>query len=371
MSKIIGAHTPSEIRNLAINGAFDFWQRVEGSTTTVNTATTTSGYAADMFTYDSGGSTVKNYSIARSATIPTVAQSGFQSTYSLLATMVTGIASFAASDYVEVCQYRMEGLDFEKIHQKTVTFGFWAQASVTGTYSFALRNGSTNRSYVTTFTINGASTWQFISISVQMDTVGTWNFDNTNALYVDIGSYAGTTYATSTLNSWQAGSYVVASSATNWMATSSATFQIAQFSIVEGPLGFSATGFARNGRSIQQELALCQRYYEKSYPQGVAPGTANENGCYRNIATDTQTMSDGGKAWFKVPKRLPGTYTLVQFYSDTTGTAGKVHDNNSSSDTSITPTNFNWGENYVTIEGGAVLTAGHFYTAHWTVDCGL
>jgi len=266
MSKISGIHTPAELKNLAINGAFDFFQLVEGTVVTTNSATPVgTTYSADMFPYQSTGPTIKNFSVGRDTTnLPTQAQSGFQSTYSYLFTYIggTSFASPAAGDYVVPISYRMEGLDYEKIHAKSMTVGFWVNASVPGTYSIAIGNAAGNRSYTTTFTVSGANSWQFISVTIPLDSAGTWTFDNSLGMVMFIGTVAGTTFQTSTLNAWQSGNFIMASTATNWMATAGATLRIAQLSIVEGPLGFSATGFARQGRGIQQELALCQRYIE-------------------------------------------------------------------------------------------------------------
>lgn len=278
MSKLLGVHIPAELKNIAINGNFDFWQRVEGTTTTINTATNQNAYTADMWAFFSGGASTHNFSIAQAAnTSLTEAQSGFQSSLVYSFTRITGLVSFGASDYTVPACLRVEGFDYAKIHGKTATFGFWVNASVAGTYSFVVQNGAQTRNYVTTFTVTGG-TWQFVTISVVME-VPTTNYTFTSGLGIQvlIGGVTGTTFATSTLNSWQAGQIFAASGTTNWMATTGATLQIAQFSIVEGPLGFGATGFARQGKTIQQELALCQRYYQKSFAIGTAPATGVNN----------------------------------------------------------------------------------------------
>jgi len=262
MAKLLGIHIPAVLKNHATNGALDFWQDKLGTTTTVNTATTTTTFYADMFKAISVGATTKNYSIVRSTDVPSLAQSGFQSVYSSLFTMITGIGSPAAGDRVTPAIYVMEGYDYEKLHTKTITFGLWVKASVAGTYSFALGNGAGDRSYVTTFTVNGGSTWEFKTITITLDQTGTWLFDNTGQLWIYIGTVAGSTYTTSSLNQWQAGFFLAASGATNWQGTNGATLQIAQFSIVEGPLGFGSKGFARKGDSIQSELSACERYLQ-------------------------------------------------------------------------------------------------------------
>ena len=79
--------------------------------------------------------------------------------------------------------------------------------------------------------------------------------------------------------------------------------------------GTVATPFER--RSYGQELALCQRYYEKSYNQSVVPGTASDVGMW--CAVGSNTSSCGGLTW-KVPKRAAPTVTLYSY----DGTAGAV-----------------------------------------------
>lgn len=367
MAKILGVHIPLEPKNLAINGAMDFWQRVEAATTTVNTASSTNGYTADMFSYVSTGTTVKNYSIVQSSTVPTLAQSGFQSVFSYLFTMVTGIASPAAGDAVVPITYKMEGADYERIHSKTVTFGFWTQASISGTYSFALQNSANNRSYVTTFTVSAANTWQFIPITVTLDNTGTYNFGNGVGLIAYIGAVSGTTFQTSTLGSWQAGNLITASTGTNWQATTGATFYVTQFSIVEGSLGFGALGFLRAGKNIQQELALCQRYYEKSYDIGVAVGTANANGwqAWFNPTTATSQMFSVA---FKTTKRIdPTTITL---YSGTSGASGTVRDNTASADVSAVGQQIGT-TGYVVAPSSSFAATNHQILWHWIAEAGL
>lgn len=293
MAKILGVHIPASPRNSIINGALDFWQRVNGTTTTVNTATTQNALAADRIKYESGGATTKNYSIVRSTDVPSQSQSAFQSTYSYLFTMLTGIASPAAGDYTIPFEYRMEGLDYEKLHSKTVTLSFWSKASIAGTYSVAFTNSALNRSYVTTFVQNGAATWELKTITVTLDAAGTWLFDTGIGLEITIGAVTGTTFQTGSTNAWTAGNFYAATGATNWMSTTNAALQIAQLSLVEGPL---FVGFERSMLSIQAELARCQRYYE----------TCDSLICSANILNSVTWLNIP----FKVSKRVAATTTF-------------------------------------------------------------
>lgn len=353
----------TKFRNEVINGNFDFWQRVETATTTVNTTATTSGYTADMFGYNSGGSTNKNYSIVQSSDVPTVAQSGFASQLSYLFTMVTGISSFAAGDSVEACIYRMEGVDFQRIHQKSITITFWFKASVSGTYSLALRNAAATRSYVTTFSVPSANTWQFVSVPITLDVAGTWTFSNSAALLVDIATVTGSTFQTSTLGSWQTGNFTNASTGTNWMATTGATIKIAQVGLTEGN-GFGATDFIRAGFIYQQELAMCQRYYEKSYDQGTALGTVTTNGATDVFSTPSQSLRS--TAFLKTNKRN-SAYT-VTVYNPSTGATGTWHGADGSA---ISGSALSSGMSSFVLQNTVAATANTDYSIHWGVEAGL
>lgn len=68
-------------------------------------------------------------------------------------------------------------------------------------------------------------------------------------------------------------------------------------------------------RSFDDELRLCQRYYEKSYNVGTAPGSVNALGFH--ITTTVATTIGAGLRWilgsyprFKVRKRIAPTITL-------------------------------------------------------------
>jgi len=73
-------------------------------------------------------------------------------------------------------------------------------------------------------------------------------------------------------------------------------------------------------RTFGEEVALCQRYYEKSYALGTDPGTATTVGvCYnRNAQSNNNDMFFSVP--FKVTKRATPTITLY----DGAGTSSRV-----------------------------------------------
>lgn len=317
MPRIQNIHQPAEIKNHIINGAFDFWQERVSTVTTVNTATSTAAWIADMWKYESGGATTKNYSIQRSTDIPTQAQAGFQAAYSALWTQITQISSLASGDYLIPFEYQMEGLDYARLHSKTVTFGFWFKSSIVGTYSFTLSRQGFDRTYVTTFPVNVANTWEFKSITITLDTISGWFFDNTVGLRIFVGAISGSNFTAPSTNAWNSTGSLMASGSTNWAATAGATLRMAMFSMTEGSLGLGTVGFQRAGKNMQQELAMCQRYYEKTYNVETAPDSVTLAGARAEDVAGQ--LGAGGQ--FEVRKRTTPTFT---FYNPDVGGSNTV-----------------------------------------------
>jgi hypothetical protein len=265
--------------------------------------------------------------------------------------------------------YSVEGQDYQGIHAKKIRIQFWVKSSVTGTYVFHLRNAAATRAYTTTYSIASANTWQKVALDIQLDSSGTWAFDNTIGLQLMWTLTSGSNFQSSTLNAWQttAGTTWGATGQTQWGATTGATFQIAQVSVI--PQDFTLAGasnvdipFQRAGRTIQQELAMCQRYYTKTFDLGTAPGTATNTGgiFYSNTLT---TARVGGS--FSV--RMRATPTLT-FYSPGTGSSGNVRDDTAGADRATSPN----GTNSENAWGGSLTGVGAAnYIVQYTADAEL
>jgi hypothetical protein len=257
----------SVMRNRLINGAMVIDQRNAGASVAVLTNGNPS-FSVDRFYCQAQGG--GGYSIQQVA----VAPQGF--TNSIVATVTTTDTSVTSTDFYVIKQ-RIEGfnvadLNWGTANAKTVTLSFWVRSSLTGTFSGSLMNSAENRSYPYTYTISSANTWEQKSVTIVGDTTGTWLTNNGNGMAVSFTLGVGSTYQ-GTAGSWAGSRFEGATGQTQWISTSGATFYITG---VQLEVGSQATSFEY--RQYQQELALCQRYYQRQFPirgGGVCNGTAS------------------------------------------------------------------------------------------------
>jgi len=289
------APVSSVFRNRIINGQVTIDQRNAGASVSVIAGTTKS--SVDMFKGDSAGGIDGVFSMQQSTTVPTT---GYKN--SLALTVTTANTSTSTGRY-----YRMynsiEGLNLADCNlgsatAATVTLSFWVRSSIAGTYCVGFQNASFNRSYAANYTINAINTWEQKSVTLTLDTTGTWANDNTLGLRIfwDLGS--GSAFQ-QTANSWAASNTWITSSQTNWINTNGATFYITGVQLEKGS---TATSF--DYRPYGTELVLCQRYYETIGLDGI--GGLLIAGC----ATAASQQVNNSLV-YKVTKRATPTVTKV------------------------------------------------------------
>ena len=216
--------------------------------------------------------------------------------------------SVLAGDYFVLSQ-RVEGLNIADLawgtaNAKAVTLSFWVRSSLTGTFGGSIVNdGSPSYySYPFTYTISSANTWTQISITISGPTSGTWLTTNGIGLRPFFGLGVGSTLS-ATANSWAAGNYLSATGAVSVVGTNGATFYITGVQLEKGS---TATSF--DYRPYGTELALCQRYYQTSYPPGVvANGVTTITDGVTWVAINNSDTSNGGS--YPVPMRATPTFT--------------------------------------------------------------
>lgn len=291
-------------RNYVINGNFDFWQRLSSS----QTVDATVRYHADRFSThrDTGGAATTSI---RSTDVPTLAESQFQSTYSMRIDNPTAVAP-GVNDVTNIT-YKIEGHDYVSLHGGVVTLSFWVKSSITGIYSISLRNSAGDRNMVTSYTVDVANTWEEKEITIQLDNAGTWLFDNQQGVSVNWILAAGTNRLTSTLDTWSAATDIAATGQANIHQTG-ATFFLAQVQIVQGS---EKLPFRRAGKTIVEELELCQRYFEKSGAVDSSPATGPPYLVFNNINSYT-TSAIPNSFVFKTRKRANPTMGLFDQFGN-------------------------------------------------------
>jgi hypothetical protein len=283
-------------RNRIINGDMRIDQRNAGASVT-NPA---NFYTLDRFA--SSQSQASKYSVQQNAgAVPL--PSGFTNylgVTSLSAYTVGSSENFAIYQPIE--GFNVSDLDWGKATAKTVTLSFWVRSSLTGTFGVSLLNSAQNRSYPASYTINTANTWEYKTISISGDTSGTWLTTNGVGIYLFIGLGVGSA-SSGASGSWAGATYFGVTGATSVVGTNGATFYITG---VQLEAGSTATDFER--RPFGTELALCQRYYEKSYALATAIGTNTTVGLHQGVNTNDGNQVTGLR--FLVAKRAIPTMTV-------------------------------------------------------------
>ena len=318
----------SVFRNRIINGAMVIDQRNAGAS-----VTPTSNFTYTLDRWVAGLIQSSKFSVQQSS----VAPAGFSN--SILITSLSAY-SVASSDYFNINQF-IEGfnwadLGFGTADAKTVTLSFWVRSSLTGTFGGVLGNSAGSRTYPFTYTISAANTWEYKTITIAGDTSGTW-IGATNGigarLWINLG--AGSTFS-GTAGAWSSSNLVAPTGATSVVGTNGATFYITG---VQLEVGSQATSF--DYRQYGTELALCQRYFQKSFATGTAPA---------NGLSDYSFQWNSGGAFNVVTSQLKvsmrDTPTNTFYNPRSGGTAGYVTDGTSD----YTVRNSNWNNNMVGID---------------------
>ena len=260
-SSNISAVNSLSFRNRIINGNMGIDQRNAGNP--VVRSPVTASYPADRWVFGCGTTTCTTQ---LATTTPT--GQGFNN--SLQLTNGTGVSpSSGQANYIA---QNIEGINavdlaFGTASAKSVTISFWVRSSITGTYSLRLTNTGNLRSYIATYSISSANTFEFKTITIPGDTTGTWNTTDGVGIQLlfDLGS--GSDFV-GTSGSWQSGNITRTSGSVTWVATTGATFYLTGVQLEAGTV---ATPFER--LEVSSQLIQCQRYYNILTPLVATAGT--------------------------------------------------------------------------------------------------
>ena len=260
-------------KNKIINGKMEIAQRG-----TSFAAATNNSYSVDRWLWGNAASAVAT--ISQQTDVP----SSNEFYNSLRATITTADASIASGDYAFLAQY-IEGSNVRNLIGNTFTLSFWVRSAKTGIHCVRFCNSGNDRSFVAEYTVNVANTWEkkTILVSGGLITAGTWNWTNGVGLQLMFTLAAGSTFQT-TAGAWQTGNFLATANQVNVLDTSGNIFAITG---VQLEIGAEATIF--DHRSVGQELALCQRYYQ-TITQEKRLNAASVSGTYVDLVTFTTSM---------------------------------------------------------------------------------
>lgn len=280
------------LRNRIINGDMAIDQRNNGGLINPVTA---GNYTLDRWVYAQVGSmSVRVQRNLNSFTPPT----GFTN---YLGVQTNSAYTVASSDNCSI-QYRVEGnsiADFEygsASRTRTATLSFWVRSSATGTFGGSIRNNANDRSYPFSYTISSANSWEYKTVVIPGDTTGTWLKDNGVGMRISFSLGSGSTFS-GTAGSWAAGNLISVTGAVSVLGSVGGNWNITG---VQLELGSQATPFEQ--LPFETELALCQRYYEKSYELETVPGTSANPGSHW-FPSFGNTANVFSSVNFKVTKR--------------------------------------------------------------------
>lgn len=224
---------------------------------------------------------------------------------------------------------------FNTLSTTPMVLSFWVKSNKTGTYSVQLRPNSdgSGRTILLPYTINSSGTWERKTLSIPVFNFGSVPTDTANRMHMMFGLAsnlkANHTDGSSTItqaqidactNQWGPnpwGDGVVVNNHVNLFENTGNYFRITDVQLEPGS---AATTFER--RPFPTELALCQRYYEHSYPPGSPVGTASSAGAFEaNNSSYNNNIAYGPPVFFKVLKR--GTPSITGY--NYVGTSGSWH----------------------------------------------
>ena len=238
---------PLSNRNLIINGAIDLDQRNDGSPVGTN-----GSFVCDRFEVVHASNGV--FSAQQVVEAPDNFKTSLKVTATTADTDLTTGQQLCIRQLIE--GFNTIPTNFGKASTRTLSLSFWVRSSLTGTFGGAIGNSADDRSYVFSYTVNSANTWEYKTVTIPGDTTGTWLIDNGIGIRVTWSLGTGPDLS-ETAGSWYGSVRRGVTGGVNLLGTLNATWQITG---VQLEVGSKATPFEH--RSYGQELALCQRYYQ-------------------------------------------------------------------------------------------------------------
>lgn len=254
---VMPTYPSAGFRNKIIGGDFTTnpWQRG-----TSFAAAADSTYQADRFIYQVGSDAV--VTIAKTADAPTAAEAGVYTQHCWHLDVTTADASIAAAQYA-IVGTRIEGLNtasmgFGQAGTRNITLSFWVKSTKTGIFCVAFRNSAADRHYIAEYTVNVTNTWEKKTITLAVDTSGTWLYTTGIGLNLSWAIAVGTD-SHGTAGAWAANNRYATVNQVNGLDNVANDFKLA---LIQLEAGSTATPF--ESTDVGNVLRQCQRYYYRA-----------------------------------------------------------------------------------------------------------
>ena len=352
-------------KNLIINGAMQVAQR--------GTSSTDQSYGSlDRFKIIySGTDEAPTHSQADVAAGTTPYTLGFRKAYKI--TNGNQTSGAGTGDRIEL-QTNLEGQDLAQSgwnyvsSSSNITLSFWIKSSVAQSFASRLQtqtaggNGSTSR-FKFNFALS-ANTWTKVTKTIPGNSNLAFTTDNQNGFRISFYAFMGTSFTDSTTATdvWanNAGGDRADDMTSTWYTTNDATLEITG---VQLEVSDHATSF--DFRSFAEELALCERYFEKSYNYSTVAGTATDTGLVMWLANRNPGLPHTTLRYRTIKRANP----TVTIFNTNTADSNTLRDKDSATD--LTPQVTRLGESGCTIHTNTSVALGNFIAFHYTAESEL
>ena len=340
--------------NGLVNGDMDVWQN---GFTFSNVAD--GSYTADLWRWNQVGTGVVD--VRRSTNVPALILNNHLYGYSIEVDVVTVDATIAVGDFYTLSTF-LEGLDWRFFAQRACGLQFAVMSPKTGVHSVAITNTGTDRSYIATYTIDAANTWEYKFLSLGASpSAGTWAYDTGLGLKVQFALAAGGTFQ-NTAATWHTGDYKATSAQPNCLDNTANFFRLADVRLVPGQWQYPP-----RFEPFAVKLARCRRYYQKSriYGEGITDASAGGKGEHREKSAVTGAVSSHMDVRFSVPMRVTPTVTTW----NPNGSNSNVRNVTDSADCSgVSSAALSTESAQITFTANAGAIPGDQLSVHWAAD---
>ena len=356
--------SPAVGRNMVINGAMNVAQR----STSVADLGSSGGYITCDRWEVAVGNTAGRFTMSQTADGP----NGISANCIKL-DCTTADTSIAAAENLVISQ-KFEGQNLQRIGKgvvgaQQITVSFYVKASAVFTFGCELRDRDNDRQITKLY--DTTTDWNRIEFTFPADVDdGSSPFDDDNASSLELRFWlhAGSSFAGGTLNTAAFVNTTTANRAAgidSFFSSTDNNFFITGVQMEVGPV---ATEFEQE--DISTTLAKCERYFEKTYNQGVNPATETPLGADSTggVAGNNSTGEIGGRFSFRTTKRAAPAVVIYDLAGNTPKvTRGLYGTGTSANQTGAASSQ---SQNSVFINSASGDNASEFYV-HFTADAEL